>query len=125
MKQLNLETGKYGESRAITYLTENSYTILEKNFKSIVGEIDVICKHKEFIVFIEVKTRTFKFQEHPAEAITPWKQRQIIKTALCYIQEKKLWNNFFRFDVISILFKNGKLEISHIENAFEADGYGF
>jgi len=117
MKQL----GKIGESIASKYLIDQGYTILETNYRNVLGEIDIIAQFKEQIVFVEVKTRKSRRYGYPEEAVNARKQKKIIKTASWYITGKGLKEKNYRFDVILIDFSNGiekKEEVKHIRNAF-------
>ena len=109
--------GQTGEDKATEYLKNKGYKILERNWKSGKLEIDIITENKDFIVFVEVKTRSDDYMEHPKTAINRDKQRSMIYAADNYIR----WNNIdkeSRFDVVFVI-KNGEdYEIDHIENAF-------
>ena len=112
--------GDLGEKLAAKYLKKQGYKILERNYVAEGNEIDIIASRAELIAFVEVKTRSFKSGEalSPAAAVTPEKQRKIIKTAKCYTafacQDKLL-----RLDVIEVILDGKKAkEINHIENAF-------
>ena len=112
--------GKTGETIASEYLMKNGYIILEKNYRNFLGEIDIIVKHKNEVIFIEVKTRKSNQYGYPEETIHLAKQKKIIKTASGYITGKMLKGKNYRFDVVLIYFsKNNNIEkIRHIENAF-------
>ncbi len=111
------QTGKNYEELAIKYLQDKGYFIIEKNFQVRQGEIDIIARDKNTIVFIEVKYRASSSNGHPLEAVTYGKQKKICKSALFYMNKNKISpdNTSIRFDVIGILGN----EISHIENAFD------
>jgi len=109
--------GNYGETAALGFLQSRGYTIVERNYKRFGGEIDIIAKHNEYIVFIEVKYRRGLSVGLPRIAVTPAKQRQISRAALGYIGEKGLTDTDFRFDVIEV-FGTELLDINHIEDAF-------
>ncbi len=113
--------GKKGESIAIEYLENNGYKIVNRNYYSRFGEIDIITKKENYIIFVEVKTRKINTNFNAFEAVDAIKQKKIIKTAMIYLKEKSL-SLQPRFDVIAVLFdtnlKNVK-EINHIKNAFE------
>ena len=113
-KKENIITGKLGESIATEYLRNNSYSILETNFKCKIGEIDIIAKKEDRIIFIEVKTRTNDAFGLPREAVNLYKQKKIRLVAMSYLKMKRLYNSSCRFDVIEII--NG--EITHLENCF-------
>jgi len=109
--------GKAGEIIACNYLKEKNYKILATNYKNKIGEIDIIAKDGDYIVFVEVKARVSKAFGHPLEAVNEQKQFKIRQVAEMFLILKKLTTAHCRFDVISILgFENP--EIEHVENAF-------
>ncbi len=112
--------GKAGEDRAARFLAKQGYKILERNYRVPSGEIDLIALHKGEVVFVEVKTRTSDAFGAPELAVTPRKQRQMVKAALGYIKYKKLHQVPCRFDVVAINEASEK-EIELIQNAFEVD----
>ena len=111
-------SGKKGELAAAKYLKNNGYKILEKNYRKIYGEIDIIAQKGENIAFVEVKTRKSDVYGTPSEFVTVSKQRKIKKTAYTYIQEKDL-DAEFTFDIIEVYLKLNRIEkINHIVSAF-------
>ena len=119
------EIGKKGEDLAVSYIERKGYKILNRNYHSRFGEIDIIAKKEKYIVFIEVKTRCANTKFTAFEAVDTFKQKKIIKTAMIYLSENNL-DLQPRFDVIAVLFEGnlGEIkEINHIENAF--DGVDF
>ena len=112
--------GRQGEDRAARYLSGHGYKVLERNFRTPLGEIDLIALHEGEIVFVEVKTRTDGSFGPPELAVNPAKQRRMIKAALSYIKAKKFHQMPCRFDVVAI---NGasEREVELIRNAFEID----
>lgn len=113
--------GKKGESIAIEYLENNGYKIINRNYYSRFGEIDIIAKKENYIIFVEVKTRKINTNFNAFEAVDVIKQKKIIKTAMVYLKEKSL-NLQPRFDIIAVLFDIDPInvkEINHIKNAFE------
>lgn len=115
---MNKKIGDYGEDLSKKYLITKGYTILACNYKTKLGEIDIIGSKKETIIFIEVKTRRTNSFGLPREAVNYKKQMVLKKLAQQYIQYKSLKNMNFRFDVIEVIIKNEKYDINHIENAF-------
>lgn len=111
--------GKEGEDRAAQFLSKQGYRILERNYRTRSGEIDLIALHQGEVVFVEVKTRTSNAFGPPELAVTPQKQRRMIKAALGYIKLKKLHQVPCRFDVVAISTAAKELEL--IRNAFEMD----
>jgi putative endonuclease len=115
----NKSLGEWGERVASGFLRRRKYQILEKNFSSPLGEIDIIGKKGGTICFIEVKTRSSSDYGPPEMAITQQKQNKLRKVALGYLKMKKREENC-RFDVVSILTNaRGDAEkIELIEDAF-------
>lgn len=110
-------TGKNGEKIAEKYLLENNYKILEKNFNCRQGEIDIIAKEDDEIIFIEVKTRTNKRYGNPIDAVTNTKQKHLKKAIEYYLYINKLENSFIRIDVIEVYKKGNNISINHIKKA--------
>ena len=103
-----IETGKIGEDEAVKFLKKNKYKIIERNFRTKFGEIDIIAKKGKEISFIEVKTRKTITFGYPEESVDERKLNKIKKVALYYIQKNKI-KSHFKFEVLSILIKeNGK-----------------
>ena len=109
-----------GQNEAELFLQNKGYSILARNYRIKSGEIDLIAQNKETIIFIEVKFRKNLNYGFPCESVGKAKQKAIITTALHYITTNNLNNHNFRFDVVEVMRKNGKLSINHIENAFDA-----
>ena len=110
--------GRLGEQSASKYLTKKKYKIIEKNFTTKVGEVDLIALYGDLLVFIEVKTRSSTAYGNPAEAVDYNKQRKYVLLAQQYVfmhPEHNKWS--IRFDVVEILNE----QINHIEGAFYAD----
>lgn len=120
MKVHNKSIGSYGEDLAVNYIKNLGYIILQKNFKCKIGEIDIVAKDSEYIVFAEVKTRYNNKYGMPCEAVTPYKQNKIFKTAQFYIMINNINSFKFRFDVIEVLldYNNAENHIRLIKNAF-------
>lgn len=109
-------TGKSGEDIAIKYLEKNNYEIMERNFSCRQGEIDIIAKDNNEIVFIEVKTRTNNQYGEPANAVTYIKKKHLINTIKYYLYIHHIEQCFIRIDVIEVYVKN-KYYIHHIKQA--------
>lgn len=110
----NVKTAVSGEVNAKNYLEKQGYIILETNYHCGKVELDIIAKHKDTIIFIEVKSRENVKFGMPIEAITASKRKNIVHAAKLYIAKNRLYNNEFRFDVVSIIGD----EIEHIKDAF-------
>ncbi len=111
--------GEWGENMATRFLKEKGLRLVERHFQTPRGEIDLICRHRDTLVFVEVKTRTQAYQPSAADALTFAKQKRLIGTALMYLKKNRITNQNVRFDVITI-------EGDHIEwipNAFDVPPY--
>jgi putative endonuclease len=115
-----LDAGKRGEELAVAYLKKEGYKIIAENYRTKVGEIDIIGDDKGCISFIEVRSSNSRSFCQPRETIDTRKQTQIAKAALSYIKRYGLEDQCCRFDVVCI--ENGDTalpKIKLIKNAFE------
>jgi putative endonuclease len=119
MTKERLSLGKKGEDLAIAQLRALKYKILERNYKCALGEIDIIAREKDTLVFVEVKTRTTRDFGGPAAAVNERKQRQLSKVALTYLNQKKITEMPARFDVVAVELIPPAPQIEVIRNAFE------
>lgn len=110
------DIGNLGEDLAVKFILEKGYELLERNFFKPFGEIDIIAKDKDYLVFIEVKARKNVNFGFPREFVNKNKIKKIQDVAQMYMLEKNLFGIKIRFDVIEIIFDEHK--ITHIENAF-------
>ena len=113
------ELGKKGEEVAARFLKKNGYRIIETNYRCKMGEMDIIGREKDTLVFVEVKTRTSTTFGPPQLAVNSSKQRQLSKVALNFLKEKKLEDVKARFDVVAILLGPKGEEIELIKDAFD------
>jgi putative endonuclease len=111
--------GKESESVAVRHLKKNGYKILQQNYRTKLGEIDIIAKDKHALVFVEVKARKSDRFGTPKWAVTPKKQRKISMVALYYLKATKQQNVKARFDVVTISSVPNNPRIEIIKNAFE------
>ena len=117
-----IDSGRRGEGIAISYLKKQGYKIVEKNYRTKLGEIDIIAEDKGVISFIEVRSRNSRGFGSPEETITRKKEAQISKAALAYIKQYKLEAVSCRFDVVTIQGVDSPgPEIKLIRNAFDLD----
>lgn len=114
----HIQFGKFGEDLAGKYLTKKGYKVIERNFRNRYGEIDIIAHLKNYIVFIEVKTRKNSYYGRPSEAVDYRKQQKIIMLANNYINYKYLHHMQPRFDIIEIISDGKQFNVNHLENAF-------
>lgn len=115
--------GQNGEDFAVKFLKKNGYAIVERNFKTKIGEIDIIVKNKKELIFVEVKTRSSDKFGSAVEAVGKAKQVVISKVANEYLmlQSSKgvdVDKLNVRFDVIGLTGTDGDFEVNHVENAF-------
>jgi len=119
MTKERLDLGKAGEDFALKKIKKLGYRCIERNYRCTLGEIDLIAKHGECLVFIEIKTRRGRDTGYAKEAVTYRKKRQISKAALNYMKEKKCCDTKSRFDIIAVSINHGIPEIEVIQDAFE------
>ena len=119
MTETKKQFGDSGEELACKFLEEKGFQILKRNWRYSHGEIDIIAKDKDSLVFIEVKTRRNLEYGPPELAVTKSKQRQIRKMAEAYLYINEITNQDCRIDVVAILMLDRDTpQINHIENAF-------
>lgn len=106
-----------GEELAINYLKKDGYKIIERNYRSPFGEIDIIAISGDVLVFVEVKRRDSKTFGNSLSAITEDKKKKIVMTALYYLKKEKKEAKKVRFDVVGIDEKSVKI----VKNAFTVD----
>lgn len=110
--------GKIAELNAWRYLRKKRYYLVDYNYKSRFGEIDLIVENKKYIVFVEVKMRSSNSPIEPREFVDHAKQQRIISTAMLFLSQNKIEKQP-RFDVIEVISDNYEIKsIKHLENAF-------
>ena len=112
-----LETGKRAEELAAAFLLTKGMTIVEKNFSAKVGEIDIVARDQDEIVFVEVRARASREYGGAAASVGGAKRRKLIKAASLWLQARG-WEGACRFDVVAV--DGGRLE--HLPAAFDASG---
>ena len=124
MSSQNSSLGKQGEQIARNFLRKKGYSILESNYKTRLGEIDIIATDKGTVCFVEVKLSNSPKFGLPQERVCSFKQRQLSKVALQFLKTNDLLNKRSRFDVVSIINdpQTRVSKIDLIQNAFELDG---
>ncbi len=113
------ELGRIGENIIADYITKLGYKVVERNFACNQGEIDIVAKDKEELVFIEVKTRTDISYGEASEAVTDTKKRHLINSIKYYIYKQKLENQPIRIDVAEVYINKGKVKVNYIKQAIE------
>ncbi len=119
--------GAFGERVALDYLKNKGYELVAKNYQSGYGEIDLIVKNKEYLVFVEVKTRNHCAIDRPSAWVDRRKQKKIMKTAAVFLSEnEELYEKFqLRFDIAEVIFDKttrAVVSVEIIENAFTYSG---
>ena len=117
----HLERGAAGETLACKHLRRAGYKILYRNFRGRTGgELDVVCRDGDTLVFVEVKTRTSEDFGRPFEAVRADQQRRISRGALAWLRMLDNPDILFRFDVVEVMMRErGKPRIELIRNAFQ------
>jgi putative endonuclease len=114
----NRASGDLGEEIASRYLERGGYEVVERNYRTRRGELDLVARRGDILVIVEVKLRRGKAYGDPLEAVTPRKQQTIRLMAEEYLSERDPSFEDLRFDVVGILLLAGRPEISHVEDAF-------
>jgi len=105
--------GKEGEVIAARFLTEKKYELIEKNYRYGHGEIDLIVKKDNILIFVEVKFRSCSAFGYPEESVRSAKRKKVLDTAEAFIAQIN-WKSDIRFDIVAITGK----EVEHFEDAF-------
>lgn len=110
-------TGQRGEELAAVYLAGKGYTIITRNWRCAIGELDLIATDGQTLVFVEVRARRGGHLGAAEESITPAKQTRLIELAQTYLQETGVPHPSWRIDVVAVQLGRGGPQINHIENA--------
>jgi putative endonuclease len=122
MSRSRVVLGRIGEDLACRELEKRGYTVLERRYRRRAGEIDIIARDGETMVFVEVKAREDKDFGEAAESVTPRKRRRMTMVALDYLARRGIAECPCRFDVVAIYLGNELPEIEVYQNAFDAVG---
>ncbi|OQX18876.1 MAG: YraN family protein [Desulfobulbaceae bacterium A2] len=121
MSERRLSLGRRGEALAEAHLVHHGYRILARNWRSRLGEIDLVAEQGATLVFVEVKTRSSALRGSAAEAVTSDKQRRLTRLAREYLQHHGQLERAARFDVVAItLADDAEPRVELIRNAFDA-----
>lgn len=112
------QRGTLGEVAAAAFLQRNGYEIVEQNYYYQHGEIDIIAKEGNTLVFVEVKARTSTKFGAPEEFVTPKKQELLRRTAEGYMIERNIGEADCRFDVVAVVMKDGHAECRILKDCF-------
>jgi putative endonuclease len=111
------ELGKKGEQLAINFLIKNNYKILEKNYRYLKAEVDIIAQKESVLAVIEVKTRSTDYFGNPQDFVNPKKIKLLLSAIDNYVVEKNL-DIDVRFDIIAIITNKKETKIEHLKDAF-------
>jgi putative endonuclease len=114
--------GDQGEDAASRHLRAKGFRILARNWRFRQWELDLVCRDRDTVVFVEVKTRMAGSMTAPGEALTRTKQARLIKAASHYLTEFELWDEPCRFDLAAVTDTGSSLDVEHIENVFDLSG---
>lgn len=109
--------GRKGEDAAVECLKNKGHRIVERNWSFAGYEIDIVTEHEQFIVFVEVKTRTSTAWGNPSDAVTIQRMRRMIRGASHYLKTHGI-DKPARFDIISVIWNNHQFSLEHVEDAF-------
>ncbi len=111
--------GQQAEAAAVQFLLSRGYTLVEQNFATRYGEIDIVARHEDTLVFIEVKARRGLRHGSPREAVNVSKQHRIIAVATHYLKQHQIHDTRIRFDVVAMVEQKGQFIFELIPNAFQ------
>ncbi|KLU40618.1 MAG: hypothetical protein AA931_03390 [Peptococcaceae bacterium 1109] len=114
-----MSKGAYYEEAACQYLTARGLVLLERNYRTQGGEIDLVMRDGATLVFVEVKFRSTLTYGHPLEAVSPVKQRRLKRTALFYLAQTNCCYDAVRFDVLGITKMGQTMKFLWVKGAFE------
>ncbi|MDD5662032.1 MAG: YraN family protein [Candidatus Omnitrophica bacterium] len=122
MPKYNLNLGIQAEAKAAEFLKASGYQILRRNYRSKLGEVDIIARDRDTVCFVEVKCRLSDKFGKGSEAVSGKKQGQLAKAALSFLKENNLLGKSARFDVVSLDSCGPEEKVTLIKNAFELNG---
>lgn len=111
------ELGKLGEEMAVDFLLKNGYSIIQRNYRYLKAEVDVIAQKENTLVAVEVKTRSSDYFENPQDAVNPKKIKLMVSAMDNYVVENDI-DVEVQFDIIAIIKQQNTYKIEHIEDAF-------
>ena len=119
MTKERLDLGREGEALALRRLQELGYRCIARNYRCALGEVDLVARDGDTLVFVEIKTRKGMDLGYAKQAVTERKKRQVSKVALAYMKENRCCDAKARFDVVAVRTGGGQEEIEVVKNAFE------
>jgi putative endonuclease len=112
------DLGRRGEDAAAAFYERNGYRVVDRNFRCNAGELDLVAAGRGVIVFCEVKTRATDHFGLPAEAVSIRKQGRLRRLAARWLEQRRPGAADVRFDVVSVIVRDGRLQLTHIPDAF-------
>jgi len=114
-----IDLGKLGEDLALREVKRLGYKKIVRNYRCPMGEVDLIARDGDTLVFIEIKTRRAGSTGYAKEAVNQRKRRQLSKVALCYMKEHHCFQTKARFDVVAVSLMGGRPQLEVVKNAFD------
>lgn len=111
------ELGKEGEKQAVAFLKDKGYKILKTNYRYLKHEVDILAQYKGELIAVEVKTRSTRDFGDPQDFVKPTQIKSIVTAVDAFMEQRDL-DLEVRFDIIAVIYINGKYELNHIEDAF-------
>lgn len=111
------DRGQAGEARAVRHLEAKGMRILARNWRCSIGELDIVAKQGEYIVFVEVKSAGRKSNYRPEDRVNHEKQKRIKRLARAYLRSQRL-DAPTRYDIVTVTWNDGEIKLEHFENAF-------
>ncbi len=123
MTRQRQDAGRSGERAAESYLVGAGYVILARNYRCVLGEIDLVALDRRTLAFVEVKARSNPDRGAPIEAVTRRQQRRILRAAEHYLARHRLRDRLVRFDVVGVWLDGGVPRCELVRGAFENEGW--
>lgn len=114
----HLIRGRAGEDIAVRFLRKQGYAVLERNWRCKAGEVDVICRHQDTVVFVEVRTRTEPALVSPAQSVNRAKIARLTRAASRFLSQRGWWDKPCRFDLIAVIESGQDVRLEHTPDAF-------
>ena len=111
--------GTRGEDIAAAYLQQQGYFLVDRNFRTRFGEVDLVTRHGDTVVFVEVRTRRTATYGTPEESVTPRKSQRLVLAAQQYLQDKGIEQAHWRIDLVSVRMAGGKPKVTHLTDVVE------
>ena len=115
----HLRLGQEGEDAAAHFLQEQGYVILARNWRQGRLELDIVCRHADELVFVEVKTRSSRRYGGPLAGISPAKARTLCRAAQAWLSSHSAWEKPCRFEIVCLVRQGGKFSVEHYRHAFD------